>query len=311
MFEKPLVEVRDLVYEYPKSRALNHVSFSLQEGSITALVGPNGAGKSTLMRCMAALMKPLSGDIFINGIDVVENPRETHRLLGYLSDFFGLYEELNVEQSLHHAAALRGLFDDDATKAIIEVVSKLEIEPLLARKNFELSRGQRQRVGIAQAIIHKPKIVLLDEPASGLDPEARHQLSDLLKSLNAEGISFLVSSHILTELEEYSNELLVIDNGKILDQKSLTTKKHEFSKKMIVQLAGDLNHAKTTLENLNGVLTVEIDHQNLMVSIPQHAGLENQVLLCLINQNLTILNFFEMKLNLQEEYIKTIKQSKS
>lgn len=311
MNHQPLVEIRNLVYEYPKSRALDNVSFALHEGNITALVGPNGAGKSTLMRCMAALTRPLSGDIFINGIDVVENPRETHRLLGYLSDFFGLYEDLTVQKSLIHAAALRGLFDSEAKIAFDFVVERLDIAPLLEKKNNELSRGQRQRVGIAQAIIHKPKIVLLDEPASGLDPEARHQLSSLLKLLNQEGISFLVSSHILTELEEYSNELLVIGDGKILDQKSLNAKKIEFSKKMTIQLTGDLGLALSTLKNTNGVIEAEIVEQQIVVSLPQHAGIENQILLNLINNGHTILGFIEQKLNLQEEYIKTIKQSRS
>ena len=174
-----LIQVSSLIFEYTGFRALNNVSFTIPSGSITALVGPNGAGKTTLLRCLSALEQPLNGSIIIDDIDVLEHPRLCHRKVGYLSDFFGLYERLTVRQCLHFVARAQGITPDACPEAIARVSRQLNIDDRLDVTPAELSRGLRQRVAIAQAIIHQPKVVLLDEPASGLDPEARHLLAEL------------------------------------------------------------------------------------------------------------------------------------
>ena len=174
-----MINVEQLIFEYPNLRALDEVSFHIPQGSITALVGPNGAGKSTLLRCMAGLDQPMSGNIRINDIDVLEHPRECHRIIGYLSDFFGLYDRLTVRQCLHYVARAQGIAEADCAAAIDKISSGLYINDRLDVLAGTLSRGLRQRVAIGQAIIHSPRVVLLDEPASGLDPEARHELAEL------------------------------------------------------------------------------------------------------------------------------------
>ncbi len=212
-----MIEVRDVVYEYPGKRALKGVSFHLEPGSITALVGPNGAGKTTLLRCLAALDEPFSGSVTINNIDTLENPRLIHRQIGYLSDFFGLYDNLTVEQCLTFTARIHEIPRDEIGAKVKATARRLEIGDYLNAKAGTLSRGLRQRLGIAQAIIHDPTLLLLDEPASGLDPEARSSLSKLFQSLREQGMTLIVSSHILTELEDYCTSMLLLRDGRILE----------------------------------------------------------------------------------------------
>ncbi|WP_425525932.1 ABC transporter ATP-binding protein [Vandammella animalimorsus] len=221
-----LIEIDQLVFEYPGHRALDGISLRLERGSVTALVGPNGAGKSTLLRCMAGLETPLSGQIRIDGISVIDAPRQVHRKLGYLSDFFGLYEGLRVRQCLAYAALAVGVARQQLPGRVAQVAQAMDLTALLQRRPGELSRGQRQRLAIGQAIIHSPQVLLLDEPASGLDPQARSSLAALFRQLQAQGMTLLVSSHILSELDEYSTHILSIRQGRIVSHEDLRASLH-------------------------------------------------------------------------------------
>lgn len=210
-----MIDVQDLVYEYPNKRALDGVSFKIPAGSITALVGPNGAGKTTLLRCLAALEPPYAGRVRIDGLDTREHPRRIHELLGYLPDFYGLYEELSVQQCLYFAARSHRLRASEAEKAVAEAAGAVGLTDRMSQRAAELSRGLKQRLAIGQAIVHKPKVVLLDEPAAGLDPDSRRSLAGLLIRLRDQGMTLIVSSHILAELDDYATEMLIIKDGKL------------------------------------------------------------------------------------------------
>ncbi len=211
-----MIEVRDLVFEYPTKRALHGVSVTVGDGAIAALVGPNGAGKTTLLRCIAALERPYSGSVNLDGINVQERPRRAHAKLGFLPDFYGLYGELSVRRALTFAARSHGLSVNAAIEAVARAARRVGLEDRLAEPAATLSRGLRQRLAIAQAIVHEPTVLLLDEPASGLDPEARRALSRLLVELQQQGMTLIVSSHILSELDDYSTEMIIMDDGRIL-----------------------------------------------------------------------------------------------
>jgi len=217
-----MIVVKDLVFDYPGFRALNQVSFTIPEGSVTALVGPNGAGKTTLMRCIAALDTPLSGSVHVAGVDVFEHPRDVHRRMGYLSDNFGLYSELTLAQGLEYAARSQGLGVEAVAGAVRATAQLMGLSDKLDSQAKALSRGMRQRLAIGQAIIHGPQVLLLDEPASGLDPEARSALAKIFRDLQARGMTILVSSHILAELDEYSTHMLAINLGSVMEHRSLT-----------------------------------------------------------------------------------------
>ena len=174
---RALIEVKNLVFEYPGTLALDNVSLSIAEGEIAALVGPNGAGKTTLMRAIAGLGTPISGSIQVDRLDVLRYPRQAHQRIGYLADFFGLYDELTLRQALHYAALAHGIDAEKLTSSIELAAQRLQLEDRLAQQVNELSRGLSQRLAIAQAIIHQPNVLLLDEPAAGLDPQARDRKS--------------------------------------------------------------------------------------------------------------------------------------
>lgn len=215
-----MITVQNLSFDYPGKRALDNLSFRIEDHTITALVGPNGAGKSTLLRCLAALETPTEGKILINGWDADRYPRKIHELASYLSDFYGLYDDLTVKQNLqffawtHHSP-------DKPTLSLHETIKRLQLESYQDVTAGKLSRGLRQRLAIAQSIIHQPRILFLDEPSAGLDPDARYELSKLLIQLQNEGMTIIVSSHILSELEDYSTHMLIMNQGKIVEHCAL------------------------------------------------------------------------------------------
>jgi ABC-2 type transport system ATP-binding protein len=210
-----VISVDGVVFDYPGKRALHGVSVEVPAGAVLALVGPNGAGKSTLMRVIAGLDEPVAGSVKIDGVSVLDEPRLAHRRLGYLSDFFGLYEDLTVRRCLLHAASIRAVPEAALGAAVDRTAARLGLTDRMDDTAASLSRGLKQRLAIAQAIVHEPVVLLLDEPAAGLDPEARSSLSALFRSLQAQGMTLMVSSHILAELEEYSTHMLAIRDGRV------------------------------------------------------------------------------------------------
>lgn len=211
-----LISVNNLTFNYPGKCALKDVSFNIEAQTVTALVGPNGAGKSTLMRCMAGLDLPVHGDIMLDNLDVLNYPREAHALMGYLPDTFGLYDDLTVKQCLRYHAMVHNVPYQELESTIQSTAETLQIQPHLNQEVGTLSRGQRQRLAIAQTLINKPKVLLLDEPATNLDPEARRHLAQIFKDLQKSGVTLMVSSHILAELQEYCSHMLVLREGRIV-----------------------------------------------------------------------------------------------
>ncbi|TFY97595.1 ABC transporter ATP-binding protein [Ramlibacter humi] len=211
-----VIEVEGLVFDYPGKRALYGVSIRVPRGAVLALVGPNGAGKSTLMRAIAGLDEPLEGRVRVAGVSVLDEPRRAQRHLGYLGDFFGLYDELSVRRCLLHAASVRAVAGAALHTAVERAARRVGLADRMDTPAGSLSRGLRQRLAIAQALVHEPQVVLLDEPAAGLDPEARASLSALFRALQAEGRTLVVSSHILAELEEYSTHMLALRDGRVV-----------------------------------------------------------------------------------------------
>jgi ABC-2 type transport system ATP-binding protein len=231
-----MIRIQNLCHDYPGVRALQDVSVRLEPRTITALVGPNGAGKTTLMRCLCGLERPLSGEIEVDGINVIDEPRRSHERIGYLADFFGVYDNLSVAQCLEYAAAANGI-RNGLTARVLETATALGLADRLQQAAGTLSRGLRQRLAIAQAIIHSPRLLVLDEPAAGLDPAARHSLALLLRHLQASGMTLLVSSHILAELEEYATHMLIIDGGRIRDFRALAPLAQS-TRALVLELAG-------------------------------------------------------------------------
>ena len=306
-----MILVDGLVFDYPGHRALHGVSLHIPPGTVTALVGPNGAGKSTLLRCIAGLEEPLSGRISVANIDVLEHPREVHQKLGYLSDFFGLYQQLTVQQCLHYAAAAQGLPDAQVRERVQTVSAQLGLSDKLQTLAANLSRGQRQRVAIGQAIVHAPRVLLLDEPASGLDPEARAHLSHLFRQLNALGMTLVVSSHILSELDEYCTHILSIREGHITSHASLSAAPggvHDAPRVLMgIQIAAPVPQLEHLLQG-HAVVHVDPSGQTpTTVSLPAHdQDARAQLLATLVLNNVPVVAYHEVRQSLQDNYARSL-----
>ena len=211
----PKIALKQLSFAYSNVEALSDVSLSIPSGGITALVGPNGSGKTTLLRIIAGLETPLAGEVFVSGIDVIQAPRQARRLLGFLPDVYGLHDDLRVDQYLGYSAKMHGMVTDSIVRSVQVAVQRLHLEALQQARVGELSHGQRQRVALAASIVHQPPLLLLDEPANGLDPEAREDLASLFRSLAQNGITLVISSHILAELEDYATAILVLKEARV------------------------------------------------------------------------------------------------
>ena len=211
-----MINISNLSYDYPNKKVLDNVSCSILPNTITALVGPNWAWKTTLFSCIAWLYRIPENTVLINSFDVSLNPSECRKFIAFLPDYFGLYESLTVYQCLKYYALAHKIPSSKIENRINEV---LEIVNLTDKKNEfsrTLSRWMKQILWIWQVIISNPKVLLLDEPASWLDPQNRYNIWNLLKRLKTEGVTVLVSSHILTELDEYSDNMIILDNWEII-----------------------------------------------------------------------------------------------
>jgi ABC-2 type transport system ATP-binding protein len=302
-----MIAVEDLVFEYPTKRALHSVSFEIPRGTITALVGPNGAGKTTLIRCLVALALPFSGCVSFDGIDVHKHPRDVHRRMGYLPDFYGLYEELTVRQCLTYIASVQGT-DPVRRETLVESAAhRLAVADRLDDKAGTLSRGLKQRLAIAQAIIHEPHFLVLDEPASGLDPDARFQLSKLLRQLRDGGMTLLVSSHILAELEDYCTHMIVIRDGKIADQRAIAGAADTVqSRRMLVMLDAPHHGLEAALVAAPGVSSVHVDGRIARCRLDGSEAAKQILLRALIDAGLPVVEFREEAVRMQETYMASL-----
>ncbi len=298
-----MISIEHLTYEYPGVRALDDVSLRIGVGDITALVGPNGAGKTTLLRSLAGLDTPVAGAIRVNNVDVLLHPRLAHRHMGYLPDFFGLYQELTVRQCLTYAALAHDIAPEHASAAVLRAAQRLQIDDRMAQRVDTLSRGLSQRLAIAQAIVHEPLVLLLDEPASGLDPEARYALSQLFLSLRDQGMTIVVSSHILAELEEYSDSMVIVQQGRIVEHQRLHQRDLGYTTVTIGVVSG-VEELRAVLARMTGVSIAAVDGDTVTVNVSAAKEQQQQLLRQLVTQNISVHSFAVQKLNMQDAYLK-------
>jgi ABC-2 type transport system ATP-binding protein len=253
-----VIEIVDLYKYYGERRAVGPLSFSIEAGEIVGLLGLNGAGKTTTLRILACDLLPSSGAVRVDGLDVVESPHEVRGRIGYLPDTPPLYGEMTVRAFLHFAARLRGMSKADADKRVPEVLEATGLTEVDEQLITSLSHGYKQRVGIAQAIVHRPRLLVLDEPISGLDPVQIVEMRELLRGLRGEH-TILLSSHILSEISETCDRILVIRDGQI----AASGTEAELSAKLVknqrfdVTLRGDEEKAREVVGGVQGVVSVE------------------------------------------------------
>jgi len=211
-----LLEVKGLTRDFGALRAVDRVSLQLEAGNILGFIGPNGAGKSTTLRILATLDVPTAGRVLLDGHSLVDAPDKARPLIGYMPDRYGTYDDVTVEEFLDFFARAYGLTGATRRQRVASVMDFTGLGPLADRLATSLSKGMRQRVALGRTLLHDPKLLLLDEPADGLDPRARIELRELLRALAAQGKAVIISSHILTELAEICDTCAIIEQGRLL-----------------------------------------------------------------------------------------------
>lgn len=239
-----MLTIKNLVKKYGKFTAVDNLNLHINKGSIYGFVGPNGAGKTTTMKIIAGLLSATSGSVMINGEEVVKNPRLLREKIGYMPDFFGVYDNLKVTEYMNFYAGTYYIPYKER-KDIID--NLLEIVDLTDKKDSyvdSLSRGMKQRLCLARSLIHDPELLILDEPASGLDPRARVEMKEVLKQLREMGKTIIISSHILPELAEMCTEIGIIDRGRLSAEGTVNHIMQQLTKKRIINVKPFENNEK-------------------------------------------------------------------
>jgi ABC-2 type transport system ATP-binding protein len=255
-----MIETRDLTKMYGDLYALNRLTIKLDRGDVYGFIGPNGAGKTTTMRILATLLNPSWGEATVCGYSIYNGAKEIRRLIGYMPDFFGVYDDMKVIEYLEFFAAAYRIKGPERRKKCDQVLDLVDLGYKRDALVTSLSRGMTQRLGLARVLLHEPQVLLLDEPASGLDPRARIEMRGLLKELRNMGKTILVSSHILPELADICNKIGIIERGKLLFDGDVTSAIRRVRQHTVLDVAvgdGQGEPAKAHLEGLQEVLKVE------------------------------------------------------
>ena len=302
-----MIELMHLRKEYDSLLAVDDLTLTVPQGEIFGLIGPNGAGKTTTIRMAAGLLAPTTGHAAVAGVDVAKEPERAQQYIGYLADFFALYEDLRVWEYLDYFAHAYKMPESEIPSRINEVIAQVNLEIKRDEMIRGLSRGMKQRLGIARAIIHRPKVMLLDEPASGLDPKARLELRNLLRSLRDQGATILISSHILTELEGFCTSIGIMERGRLVRSGSIEQVTAAATSTRLVRLTwagdslpilreklpGDPRITDVNLEGSSGTFRFSGSEEDLA---PVLAGL--------VSANVRVTSFGEVKQTVEEVYMK-------
>jgi ABC-2 type transport system ATP-binding protein len=300
-----MIEIANLRKEYREVLAVKALNLTVPNGEVYGLIGPNGAGKTTTIRIACGLLTPTSGEVRINGVDVHRDPEEAQSFIGYLSDFFSVYEDLKVWEYLDYFAHAYKLPPEEIPKRIDEVISNVGLEVKRDALIKGLSRGMKQRLGIARAIIHRPKVLLLDEPASGLDPKARIDLRNLLLAFQSEGATVVISSHILSELEGFCTSVGVMERGVLIRSGRIEELTAAESPLRVVRVTWVGNPmAREILSMMPGIIDIQITGTE--ASFKFSGSDEDLVRLHsrLTTAGLPVLSFGEVKQTVEDLYLK-------
>ncbi len=264
-----MIEARDLTKKYGDLYAIHKIDLKLERGDVFGFIGPNGAGKTTTMRILATLLNPTWGEAYVGGYSIYSKPKEIRRIIGYMPDFFGVYDNMKVIEYLEFFAAAYRIKGAARRKICDEVLELVDLGYKREALVTSLSRGMTQRLGLARVLLHDPQVLLLDEPASGLDPRARIEIRGLLKELRNMGKTIMVSSHILPELADICNKIGIIEKGELLVNDSVTEVMKRVRQQMVLKIgvATNADAAASLLEQAGFVEKVEAHDGQLRVTL--------------------------------------------
>ena len=304
-----MIETKGLTKHYGQLAALADLDLSIKTGDIFGFIGPNGAGKTTTMRILATLLQPTRGQAFINDMDVTKKGKHIRRIVGYMPDFMGVYDDLKVFEYLEFFAAA---FDIHRKKRKSIVEGVLELTDLQSKQNFtvdSLSRGMQQRLGLARVLIHDPKVLILDEPASGLDPRARIEIRELLRELKRMGKTIMISSHILSELEEICDHVGIIEHGQLVFSGTMEEIRRRMGVKTKVRIRIANNHDRA-VELLTALPEIQdVKHIGSYIAVNFHEGQTTDGIIArtLVAGNIDILSLEPQQVKLDDAFLQLTK----
>jgi ABC-2 type transport system ATP-binding protein len=310
----PMIETINLTKKYGELVALNNLNLSIEEGACYGFIGPNGAGKTTTIKILATLLKPTWGEARINNKVIGYQNPQIRPVIGYVPDFMGAYEDMVVSEYLEFFAACYNIHGKQRRQVVRDV---LELTDLSYKANAEvngLSRGMKQRLSVARVLLHDPKVLLLDEPASGLDPRARIEIRELLKELRRMGKTILISSHILHELSELCDMIGIIEQGELVFSGPVSEIMSKASMGQVVHIVvdGRVEEAAKLLAGVKGITTVEVTQENgvprIDVTIDPESGLPvSELPSRLIAQGFRLSAMHQEKVNLETAFMRLTK----
>jgi ABC-2 type transport system ATP-binding protein len=300
-----MIETRDLTKKYGELFAIKSINLQLERGDLFGFIGPNGSGKTTTMRILATLLNPTWGEAYVGGHSIYTRPKEIRRMIGYMPDFFGVYDDMKVIEYLEFFAAAYRIRGPKRRQVCDEVLDLVELGYKREALVTSLSRGMTQRLGLARVLLHDPQVLLLDEPASGLDPRARIEIRTLLKRLGTMGKTIMVSSHILPELADICNKVGIIERGELLfnDTVDELLKRVRPHTVLNIGVAGDTRAAAAMLQKHALVNRVDAGDKYLTVALVngQTDYSELATMLVAAGHKLTLLR--EEELNLETAFM--------
>ncbi|SEN54812.1 ABC transporter ATP-binding protein [Lihuaxuella thermophila] len=306
-----MIRTENLCKSYGKFEALKNLNLTVDKGTVYGFIGPNGAGKSTTMQILATLLKPTSGRAWVGNLDVVEQADEVRRIIGYMPDFFGVYDNLTSLEYLEFYAACYGIHKHLRRKIGLEL---LELVGLAEKQDTyvdSLSRGMKQRLGLARTLVHDPELLILDEPASGLDPRARIEFREILKELRVMGKTIMISSHILPELASLCDVIGVMDQGELVASGSVEeiTAHARQGRTLEIRVLGGLEEAKEYLETSPQVLSVHLEQEKILAKVSGDESVQVELLSGLVSRNIPVVRFSETSMNIEDVFLQVTRDS--
>ncbi len=297
-----MIETRELRVDYDGLTAVRDLDLSIGEAEIFGLIGPNGAGKSSTIRVLATLQEPTYGEARIAGHDVLEEPQAVHRVLGYMPDFPPVDDELRVREFLELFAGAYGLPRRERRRRVAECLALVSLEGKAEAMAGTLSRGMKQRLVLAKTLLHDPQVLLLDEPASGLDPIARIELRDVLRGLAARGKTVLISSHILTELDGFCSSIGIMEKGELVIAGRLEALVERFRerRRLVIEVLAEIERALSLLETRKGVSDLTRVDGRLELSFAGDERRAADLLAALVHAGVPVVGFHEERMDVED-----------
>lgn len=300
-----MVKIENLYKHYGKFVALNHLNLSIEKGELFGFVGPNGAGKTTTMRIISGLLRADGGSVHIADVDALKDNQNLKRKIGYMPDFFGVYDNLKAIEYMEFYASVYGITGDKAKSMCLELMDLVNLSDKADFYVDGLSRGMKQRLCLARSLVHNPELLILDEPASGLDPRARFEMKGILKNLHDMGKTIIISSHILSELAEMCTTIGIIDKGSMVSKGTVEEimQKLSTSNPLKIHVVNNVETAVRIIKENPQVENLSIDGPDITISFDGGEEEEAGLLKMLVNNDVQVSSYMRETGNLEEVFM--------